>query len=122
MKQNTSFLNISHQENVTEQKIYEIMDWMFENYKSIKNLDDIISKTNLSRKYFITVFKKYTKETPLSFLNKLKLVEAKKLLETTDLPINQIAKICGFTSSNTFTKLFISKFDTNPKLYRNSKI
>ena len=106
----------------TEKHILEIAEWILNNYKSIKDIEDILAKTYLSEKYFITVFKKYTLETPHAILNKLKLLEAKKLLETTELPITEIAKKCGFTSANTFTKLFKSKFDVNPKLYRQCKI
>lgn len=102
----------------SEERIYYIVDYMMKNYKKIISIDELVNASGLEKKYFITLFKKVTKETPHSFLNKLRLVEGKELLENTNLSVVEIAKEIGFTNANTFTKLFTTKMGISPTTYR----
>lgn len=44
--------------------------------------------------------------------------EARRLLETTDHPIDRIAADCGFGSATTFRQNFAEAFRTTPSDYR----
>ena len=46
---------------------------------------------------------------------------AKKLLETTDSSITDIALHCGFNSNSYFTKLFHRSFGKTPNAYRKER-
>ena len=48
----------------------------------------------------------------------LKVIEAKKLLETTDMSISEIAHMCGYIERNYFTNNFIKRYKISPALYR----
>lgn len=109
--------NIQTAQN-SEHKIYEIVEYILNNYKTIKSIDSLVELSGLEKKYFITLFRKLTFETPHALLNKLRLIEGKKLLETTNLSVVQIAKEVGYTSANTFTKLFTIKMGVSPSIYR----
>lgn len=98
--------------------ITKIIIYINNNYKSIKNIDLLAQKCGLTKKYFITLFKQYTLETPHAYINQLRLIEGKKLLETTDLSITDIAKKIGFNSGNTFTKYFTKMIGVSPNIYR----
>ena len=102
----------------SEERIYYIVDYMIKNYKNIISIDELVEASGLEKKYFITLFKKHTKETPHSFLNKLRLVEGKDLLEKTNMSVSEIAKEIGFVNANTFTKLFTNKMGVSPNTYR----
>ena len=45
--------------------------------KSIKNIDLLAQKCGLTKKYFITIFKQYTLETPHAYINQLRLIEGR---------------------------------------------
>ena len=74
-----------------------------------------VSPATLSRR-----FKKSTGMGMESYLQNLRLGEAKKLLKTGSLPISQVAKFCGFTSGSYFIRLFRNKVGTTPQKYRQS--
>ena len=47
-----------------------------------------------------------------------RLDEARRLLESTDLPIDQVAAACGFGSTVTLRQSFAAAFATSPSEYR----
>jgi AraC-like DNA-binding protein len=56
--------------------------------------------------------------TPREYLRRYRLELARRLLETTDLPIAHIADRCGFESLSHFTRTFKNAFGTPPARYR----
>lgn len=53
-----------------------------------------------------------------AYVVKLRIEQAKKLLQTSDLPINTIAAICGFENTNYFSSSFKKVVGSSPKEYR----
>jgi len=76
------------------------------NYRRNISLEEIASIVNVSPYYFTRIFKEYMKEPPISYLNRYRLNEAKKLLHNSDLNIKEIAFKCGFNSESYFTTFF----------------
>ena len=62
----------------------------------------------------------YQKEvtTPMNYVNLYRIEQATFLLDSTDLPITQIATECGFWESSYFTKVFKKYKGTTPKRHR----
>jgi AraC-like DNA-binding protein len=56
--------------------------------------------------------------TPREYLRRYRLELARRLLETTDLPIAHIADRCGFESLSHFTRTFKNAFGISPARYR----
>lgn len=52
------------------------------------------------------------------YVRRKRIEEAKHLLETTELPISQIAERVGFHDANYFTRAFCREEDITPKQYR----
>ncbi|MCB0644345.1 MAG: DNA-binding response regulator, partial [Phaeodactylibacter sp.] len=74
-----------------------------------------MSRTQLHRKL--------TSLTGLSatrFINDIRLMEAEKLLQTTEQTVSEVAFDCGFNDPNYFTRLFVKKFEKRPSEYRKS--
>jgi AraC-like DNA-binding protein len=72
-----------------------------------------VSISTLSRR-----FKKTTGVGLETFLQNLRLEEARRLLKTGSLPVSQIAKACGFASSSYFIRLFRKKTGFSPQKFR----
>lgn len=58
--------------------------------------------------------KEKSKLTPVKYINEIKLVKAKELLEKTDMPIKEIAFHLGFKSLSYFGKCYKAKYGTTP--------
>lgn len=74
----------------------------------------------------ITQFSKHcyqlTNCTPINYINKLRLLKAKKLiLEKPESTITSIAYDCGFSSNQYFTKVFKNHFRETPLEFRKSQ-
>ena len=53
-----------------------------------------------------------------AYVGALRVIEAKRLLDHTDLPIAEIAYACGFETSRTFNRVFLRECGTTPRQYR----
>lgn len=62
-------------------------------------LAEIAGEVHLSVYHLVRVFRNATGETPHRFLTRLRIEEARRLLRGTDLPIADIAPLCGFASA-----------------------
>lgn len=56
--------------------------------------------------------------TPITWLNDLRVREAQRLLEQTDLSVGEVARAVGFTSDDLLRKHFTSRLDTTPTRHR----
>lgn len=75
---------------------------------------------HISPSYFSRVFAKETGVTFKSYISNMKLVWAKELLETTQMPINQISDTLGFNDAGYLIKKFKETFGVTPHVYRNN--
>lgn len=89
-----------------------------ENYYSDLSLDDIAQNASVSRSTCCRLFRKYVNMSPIDFLNSYRLQVAGSLLETTDLPVTQIASRCGFNHASYFSELFRKSYGCTPMAYR----
>ncbi len=111
---NSTFLN--------RKKIQEAVDYIYRNYK--KNLDMVEVSNYVSMNYtvFSSEFKKYTHQSFPSFLKKLRIEKAKRLIKQTDLKLNEIAQRVGFEDQARFAKVFKEETGISPKTYRESSV
>jgi AraC-like DNA-binding protein len=64
------------------------------------------------------MFKAAFGTSPMQFLQERRLAVARRLLETTDLPVTTICLWVGFTSLGTFSWLFRKRFGLSPRQFR----
>jgi AraC-like DNA-binding protein len=78
------------------------------------NFKEIAATLNLGYSYFRKMFKKHTGVSPGHYHLHLRLMKARELLLSTDLPIKQVAYETGFESIHYFSRLFKSKMGIPP--------
>ncbi|CAM5557963.1 Transcriptional regulator OS=Streptomyces glaucescens OX=1907 GN=SGLAU_27945 PE=4 SV=1 [Streptomyces glaucescens] len=59
-----------------------------------------------------------TGETPKAFIDKRVVLEAKRLLAHTDLPIGRVGAAVGFPDAANFSKFFHQHTETTPAAFR----
>ena len=98
-----------------------MVSFIYQHYAEQISLNDIAASGNVSRSKCCLIFKHYLQQSPVDFLNTLRLKTSCSLLRNTDKSITEIAFICGFNHLSYFSKLFIRSFGCTPREYRNSK-
>lgn len=89
-----------------------------ENFGEDLQIADLAAACSISEATFRRAFGSITGETPLSYLNRIRVTMAKSLLETTDTSILEIAICCGFPVLSTFNRRFLSATGVTPSQYR----
>lgn len=85
--------------------------------------DDLSLRTlakvfNINASYLSALFRKETGSTLTYYVNRSRMEYAASLLQTTDLPVKQVAQYCGIHDVNYFTKTFKKYQGKAPKEYR----
>jgi transcriptional regulator GlxA family with amidase domain len=101
-----------------DKTILQIQEWMEKNFTQPVSLEAIIQKSNLGRRTFLRKFKSATGDTPLVYLQRLRIENAKRLLEATDSTFSEITWQVGYENISSFQKLFKSVTGLSPKEYR----
>ncbi|MEV5356320.1 AraC family transcriptional regulator [Streptomyces sp. NPDC093516] len=71
-----------------------------------------------SRRTLVRAVRAATGETPKSFIDKRVVLEAKRLLAHTDLPIGRVGAAVGFPDAANFSKFFHQHTDRTPAAFR----
>lgn len=101
-----------------EKRLQIVFQYVNDNYMFPITTADIADYVFLSYPYFCKMFKKHMKITFMEYLNKVRMVEAKKLLINSNLNIGDIAAKTGYRDQNYFSRLFKESFDMTPSEYR----
>ena len=81
-------------------------------------MDDIASSVSLSNRHFSRIFKSETGMTPSSFVKKIRIREARKLLEESNCSVKEIMYQVGYSDPKSFRKAFFELTNLSPTQYR----
>lgn len=99
--------------------IYLSRKYIGEHFKNPDlNLSMIAEKVNVSKNHLSREYSKESGETIVEFISKLRIKEAKKMLENTNLKTYEIAEKIGFSNSETFFRTFKKYCGITPKQYK----
>lgn len=96
----------------------KIIQFVYDNHSSPLHSEECASYCHLQHQYFCRFFKKHTGKTFLEFVNNVRLYYAYIDLIYLELPIYEISAKNGFTSYETFRKLFKKNFGCSPSEFR----
>ncbi|MFG2549859.1 AraC family transcriptional regulator [Streptomyces sp. NPDC048581] len=71
-----------------------------------------------SRRTLVRAVRAATGETPKGFIDKRVILEAKRLLAHTDMPIGRIGAAVGFPDAANFSKFFLQHTEVTPAVFR----
>lgn len=106
---------------VSNKVICDVISYIDQHYLSNISLADIAEQFFLSKEHLSRLFKKETGQNLFSYIMQLKLTEAKRLLKTTDMTLDDIAYHLSFSNGNYFSKVFKKNCGLSPSEYRSQE-
>lgn len=107
-------LNTSH----SDTPILKTQAWMNENMTKSITISKLAQIAGLGERTFARRFKKATGDTPLEYLQYVRISTAKSLLETTNEPVDTIVYKTGYEDISSFRRLFKRATGLTPIGYR----
>lgn len=106
--------NVTHSDRIiSEQQI-----WIAEHYKQANLVTELVRRSGVPERTFNRRFKAATGYTPIAYVQALRIEEAKQMLETSDLPVEQVAREVGYDDNAYFRHLFRRLCGVTPADYR----
>ena len=115
----TPYLLFSTPRNHGDKEILKIQDWIEGNYTNTLTVDSIIERSVLGRRTLMRRFKKAIGDTPIEYLQRIRIENAKRFLETTNKTFSEITWDVGYNDISSFQRLFKHHTQLTPKEYRN---
>ncbi|WP_217597324.1 AraC family transcriptional regulator [Cohnella sp. GbtcB17] len=101
-----------------ERHLYPLLRYMERFYTDNITIEELSQMCNLTPSYVIRLFKQTFGATPIQYLQELRLKAAISYLGSTDLPVQQIAELTGFSNLHYFSRIFKMKVGESPSTWR----
>ncbi|WP_282608865.1 GlxA family transcriptional regulator [Pelagibius sp. Alg239-R121] len=98
--------------------ISECQTWIADHYPNPKPVAHMAERANMTERTFKRRFRAATGYTPVTYVQTLRVEEAKQLLETTAAPSDEIAASVGYEDPAFFRRLFKRQTGLTPGRYR----
>ncbi|EPG38412.1 AraC family transcriptional regulator [Acinetobacter colistiniresistens] len=99
---------------ISNQHIFSVIHWLRNNFLQENCLQVAFEQANMSAATFRNQFKNITGMTPLQYQKQLRLQEARKLVLSQTLNIQQIADRVGYESQSQFIREYSRLFGSTP--------
>lgn len=98
--------------------IADCQTWIADNYQTPSAVARMVGRSGLAERTFKRRFRAATGYTPISYVQTLRIEEAKQLLETSATPTDSIAASVGYEDPASFRRLFKRETGLTPSEYR----
>jgi transcriptional regulator GlxA family with amidase domain len=112
------FIDSMELEHVTPGPLGDLLAWMVANLDRDITVEQLAARLNVSRRTFDRQFHAVTGTSPLRWLLHQRVIAAQQLLESTDLPIDEVARSVGFGSAISMRPHFHRTVGISPLQYR----
>lgn len=106
--------NVNHGDQV----ILHGQDWIAKHYERRHIIAELVQESGLPKRSFDRRFRAATGYSPLAYVQKLRVEEAKQLLETGSWATDRIAREVGYQDEASFRRLFRKLAGMMPGEYR----
>jgi transcriptional regulator GlxA family with amidase domain len=105
-----------HQHN--DKEVLRSQAYIEQHYSTNISIDEVSALSNMSRRNFIRRFKVATNNTPIEYLQRVRMEAAKKALEDNDWQLDEIMAATGYKDIKTFRMIFKRVTGLSPYDYR----
>jgi transcriptional regulator GlxA family with amidase domain len=101
-----------------EDPVSDALSWALGNLDQVLPIDQLARRAQMSRRSFDRRFREITGTAPGTWLNYQRVLRAQQLLESTRLPVEEIARCCGFSTAAALRPHFRRLVGVAPAAYR----
>ncbi len=112
------FIIFNGQKDHNDQPIQEAQEFIEKNFQEKLTVEQLASEIHLNPRSFLRRFKKATFNTPLEYIQRVKIEAAKRQLESTSKTIMEVMYHIGYNDEKAFRKLFRKYSGLSPKEYQ----
>lgn len=102
--------------------VAEAQVWAADNYALATPVAAMAARCGLTERSLLRRFRKATGQTPVDYIQTLRIEEAKQMLETTDAPIEEIAAEVGYSETSSFRNAFKRRVGMAASAYRRKRL
>ena len=106
------------QKDHNDNRILAVQQWIEGHFSQEHSYDQLADKFGMSRRTFERRFKAATGDTPLCYLQRIRVEAAKRMLENGGLSFDDITYQVGYEDSSSFRKVFSKQTGLQPSVYR----
>ncbi len=117
-KDQNQFAIFQGQKNHEDKAIKEAQVFIEDNVAEKISVEKLAEKYAISRRNFVRRFKKATQNTPLEYIQRVKIEAAKKSLESTQRNVNEIMYQVGYADQKAFRTIFKKYVGLSPIAYK----
>ena len=105
-------------QSANDEPIRDVLAWVPDNLTADLSISAMAVQAHLSERQFSRVFKSELGITPAEHVEAVRMEAACRLLETTALAVEEIARACGFGTPETMNRAFRRRLNTTPGNHR----
>lgn len=102
----------------SDESVSRAQEWLHHNFHRSFSLDEPAERARMSLRNFVRRFKKATGDSPLHYIQKLRVSAAKRLLENDHRTVQEISEAVGYQDLVFFRSLFQRHTGVSPSAYR----
>lgn len=101
-----------------EDPLRDVLVWAQENAAQPLTVEQLAARAHMSPRSFARHFRAHTGTTPYAWLLTQRVRLAERMLENADLPVDEVARLSGFSSAAGLREHFIRERGVSPQGYR----
>lgn len=112
------FMIFSQQKGHTDEEIKKSQTYIEENFADKLTVEQLAEQAAMSKRSFIRRFKQATSNTPLEYIQRVKIEAAKKQFENQLVNVNEVMYQVGYNDPKAFRDIFKRHTGLSPNDYR----
>ncbi|MBF9132359.1 GlxA family transcriptional regulator [Plantactinospora sp. S1510] len=96
----------------------QVQVWIADHLTEDLSVPALANRAGMSERHFARTFTAQTGQTPAAYVESVRVEAARRLLESTDVPVGAIARGCGFGTVETLHRRFKRTIGVTPGQYR----
>lgn len=118
-KSQSPFIMFSGQKKHEDEPIKQAQEYIEKNVTEKISVEELAFKYAIGRRHFERRFKKATNNTPVEYIQRVKIEAAKKQLENSRKNVNEVMYDVGYSDTKAFRTIFRKITGLSPIEYRN---
>lgn len=116
----SAYANVKLHKRHRDPLIREIQDYIEANYNQFLSIEKLCALFNLVPRTLNRRFQQSTTMRPIAYIQTVRIEQAKRLLEESQIQIKSLANLVGYEDTSSFNRLFKRQTGLSPKEYKDT--